>query len=580
MRTGVFYRSTALSRLSNADWTTLSSLHIGLDIDLRTPAEINGTPNPSDPLDMNGHDWAPRGASWVNVNIYGTPQPSTSAGPQLYRNFVTDPGEAAAFGTVLRDLANVSGPALYHCSAGKDRTGWTSMLLQSIAGVPSATIIQDYMASNKYIGMASNIGQPYVVQAWLQDGLDQITASYGSMYAYLTQGLGLTQADIYVLRAKMVYYAELPGQSGFSGNAAAAAAFLNELQNSPLSGHYTAFNYYLQSAIDAGTLSGVETRVGGQIYADTASYLLRVPLWIDDTIAPYAAGQELRAGQGRVWAAGTAGTFSSEGGAGIAGSSERSAGTVIGSTYRIDGRTSATVGVGYNSGTVGSAGASANVNTGVLTMGGRYGIAALEAGPYVLARGDAGWVEYQSARPLGNGLGTALGSTSGAIYSGLAGAGYVMRMAPFTVTAQTGFRVTGVALGSFNESGSELALAVNGINNTSPSALASLDLTLDQRQSGDWTIMPSLTLTYERMLADPQAESTGTLYGYTVNQYSAYDSADLIKAGLSITARHDAFIIEARGNAVAGDGAKSTGASAAVVPPVQFLSGAGRVCRK
>jgi hypothetical protein len=38
---------------------------------------------------------------------------------------------------------------------------------------------------------------------------------------YLTQGLGLTQADINVLRAKMVDYLTLPGQSGFVGNAAA-----------------------------------------------------------------------------------------------------------------------------------------------------------------------------------------------------------------------------------------------------------------------------------------------------------------------------------------------------------------------
>ena len=552
MRTGVFYRSMALSRLSNADWMTLSSLHIGLDIDLRTPAEINNTSIPADP--MNGHDRVPQGAAWVNVNIFGA-QPPAPVNNLLYQNFVTNAGEAAAFGAVLRDLANVSGSALYHCSAGKDRTGWTSMLLQSIAGAPSQTIMRDYLASSNYLG------QTAVQQQWLQAGLDQITASYGSMNAYLTQGLGLTQADIYVLRAKMVYYAALPGQSGFSGNAAAAAALLNELQNSPLSGHYTAFNYYLQSAIEAGTLSGVETRVGGQIYADTASYLLRTPLWIDDAISPYAAGQELRAGQGRVWVAGSTGTFNSEGAPGISGSSERSAGTVIGSTYRIDGRTSAAVGIGYNSGTVENAGASANVNMGVLTIGGRYGIAALEAGPYVLARADAGWVEFQSARPLDNGLGTALGTTSGAIYSGLAGAGYVMRMAPFTVTAQTGLRVTGVSLGGFNESGSELALAVNGINNTSPSALASLDLTLDRRQSGDWTIAPSLTLTYERMLGDPQAESTGTLYGYTVNQYSAYDSPDLIKAGLSITAQHEAFIIEAKGNAVAGDGTKSTGVS-------------------
>ncbi len=58
----------------------------------------------------------------------------------------------------------------------------------------------------------------------------------------------------------MVDYPALPGQSGFVGNAAAGAALLNELQNSPLSGAYTAFNYYLQSAIDAGTLGGVQRR--------------------------------------------------------------------------------------------------------------------------------------------------------------------------------------------------------------------------------------------------------------------------------------------------------------------------------
>ena len=176
-----------------------------------------------------------------------------------------------------------------------------------------------------------------------------------------------------------------------------------------------------------------------------------------------------------------------------------------------------------------------------------------------MARADAGWVEYQSTRPLGGGLGTALGNTNGGMYSGLAGAGYVMRMAPFTVTAQTGLRISGVALNSFAETGSELALAVNGIGNTSPSVLAGLEAGLDRRQLGDWTVVPSVTLAYERVLGNPQAESTGTLYGYTVSQYSAYDSRDLIKAGLGIAAQHDAFIIDAKGNAVAGDGAKSTG---------------------
>jgi hypothetical protein len=85
---------------------------------------------------------------------------------------------------------------------------------------------------------------------------------------------------IYVLRAKMVDYLTLPGECGFAGNAAAGAAFLNALQKSPLSGHYTAYNYYLLSAIDAGTLGGVQAQVGGQVHADAASYVLRQPMWL------------------------------------------------------------------------------------------------------------------------------------------------------------------------------------------------------------------------------------------------------------------------------------------------------------
>ncbi len=556
MRTGVFYRSNALSQLSPADSQTLASAHIVLDIDLRTPAEIYNYPGvPAS--QWNGPDLGPAGATHVNVNIFGTTYPPTSVPDPSnpYQSFVTNQGMAGAFGTVLLDLAHASGPALYHCSEGKDRTGWTSMLLETIAGVPQATIVQDYLASNLYFG------QTVVHEQWLINGIAQIGTTYGSMNAYLMQGLGLTQADIYVLRAKMVYYAELPGQAGFSGNAAAGAAFLNGLQNSPLSGHYTAYNYYLQQAIDAGTLSGVETRAGGQIHADVVSYLMRQPLWIDDAIPAYAAGQDLRAGQGRLWLAGGANSFSSEGGAGIAGSSEHSAGTIIGSTVRIGRQTSAYAAFDYNSGTVGSAGASANIDMALVTIGGRFGIPSLEAGPYAVARADAGFVDYRSTRPLGSGLGTALGNTIGGIYSGLAGVGYAMRTAPFTVTAQTGLRITGVTLDSFGETGSELALAVDGASNTSSSLLAGLDVALDRRQLDAWTIVPSVTLAYERALGDPQAESTGTLYGYTVSQVSAYDSRDLVKAGLGISAQHDAFMIDAKGNAVTGDGAKSTGVS-------------------
>ena len=352
MRTGVFYRSMSLSGLSDADLATVSSLHLVLDVDLRMPSEIDGSPFPK------GHDRVPTGAAYININIEAdNPAPPTLTNPYII--FVSS-AEAAAFGEVLRHMAHASGPVLYHCSEGKDRTGWTSMLLETIAGVPlgsldstpaQGTIMFNYLASNTYLGATK------VYQEWLANGIGDIHQNWGSMDAYLKEGLGLTQADIYVLRAKMVYYPELPGQPGFSGNAAAGAALLNELQNSPLSGRYTAYNYYLQSAVDAGTLGGGQARVGGQIHADAAAYLMREPLWIDDALSPYTAGVELRAGQGHLWATTLADGLSSSAGAGNAGSSERRAGVAAGATVRVDGRTSATMAIGYNSGTVESAGA-------------------------------------------------------------------------------------------------------------------------------------------------------------------------------------------------------------------------------
>ena len=79
MRTGVFYRSEALSTLNYADSLILSKLRIGLDIDLRTPSEIAGPANL--PLSPNaGADIYPDGVYYTKVNIYGTNSPPTTVG--------------------------------------------------------------------------------------------------------------------------------------------------------------------------------------------------------------------------------------------------------------------------------------------------------------------------------------------------------------------------------------------------------------------------------------------------------------------------------------------------------------------
>ena len=85
MRTGVFDRSEALTSLSARDWSTLSSLGIGLglDLDLRTPSEINNTPSATKPNASPA--WVPAGARYLNVNIFGTYAPPPRRGSPVRR---------------------------------------------------------------------------------------------------------------------------------------------------------------------------------------------------------------------------------------------------------------------------------------------------------------------------------------------------------------------------------------------------------------------------------------------------------------------------------------------------------------
>ncbi len=354
MRSGVFYRSNALTP-SAADLATLNGLGIKAIYDLRTADEIAATP-----------DTALHGATWSNIDIIGstasgsnvTTVSFTSAAQAMAmmqdtnRAFVSDAGMRGQFKTLFNELAAVDGAALFHCTAGKDRTGWTGAVLLSIAGVDNTTIMNNYLATNDYTAarvaatlaamppaMAAIYAPLLGVEAsYLQAGLDQVSAQYGSMDNYLKQGLGLSQETLYVLRAKMVSYNSLPGQAGLQGNAAAGAQLLQQLQGSSLSGTYSAYNYYLQSAIDAGTLGGVESAVGGQVHADAASYLLRQDAMIDQAAAPYSSGNDLKVGQYRLWSTALASYLGTDGSSSVASSNEHGQGMMVGVTGRFSGQ--------------------------------------------------------------------------------------------------------------------------------------------------------------------------------------------------------------------------------------------------
>jgi len=220
LRRGVAYRSNEL-QLSHTDVESLGLLGVGAIYDLRTDHEVEAHPDVEVP-----------GAVWRHLEVKGIPMEAVSdladratahdVMQRVYRGFVEIEGARSAFATLFRELADGNGPVLFHCTAGKDRTGWASALLLHLAGVSDETILEDYLLTNtfssgtreKYLGLVrEHLGADKVDvyervmvadEAYLQAGYDAVTAAYGDRLGYLRDGLGLDGPTLDRLRDRML----------------------------------------------------------------------------------------------------------------------------------------------------------------------------------------------------------------------------------------------------------------------------------------------------------------------------------------------------------------------------------------
>lgn len=234
-RWGVLYRSESLSALPPEGVTALGGLGLGEVIDLRTPTEIryDGTdrlpsgvtaaPNPVDDT----------GLYFLMRQVIGSKDPAYQQATlgdgkaeermrTLYRGFVTDSADRAALGAAIRAVATSTKPVLFHCSAGKDRTGVLADTILRAVGVPASTSESDYLLSDqlraasdkalrdqlKAAGYMQNPDLLIPLQEVRGDYLaafrDQAVHDYGGFGAFLTDGLGLDALTLARLRARVV----------------------------------------------------------------------------------------------------------------------------------------------------------------------------------------------------------------------------------------------------------------------------------------------------------------------------------------------------------------------------------------
>ena len=118
---------------------------------------------------------------------------------QTYRAFVVD--NSPRFAALFAHLLESDSPLVFHCTAGKDRTGFAAALILLSLGVPQAVVMQDYLLTNQLFRMPrpnSELASQEVQDVLWRVQEDFLTAAfaavekdYGDVTNYLQQALGV-----------------------------------------------------------------------------------------------------------------------------------------------------------------------------------------------------------------------------------------------------------------------------------------------------------------------------------------------------------------------------------------------------
>jgi protein-tyrosine phosphatase len=211
VRWGVLYRSGHLNQLSDSDLHIMAALNIGLVCDFRHLEESERTPNRYAPHHRPRVENLPiMPGSAFNVFAKLSEHDSASA-EEMARVMIAINRDLAleqqdAYRKLFHLLANHDNGVLIHCAAGKDRTGFGAALILAALGVPEETLLHDYLLTEKYLPIDSDINtvrkkyqlnlpdavlRPMleVRREYLRAALDAVHAEYGSLDDYLRDAL-------------------------------------------------------------------------------------------------------------------------------------------------------------------------------------------------------------------------------------------------------------------------------------------------------------------------------------------------------------------------------------------------------
>jgi len=227
---GLVYRSNTFNPMRPEDIEKLERLGLKSNYDLRTNAEVKAKPDQMPPgvryhqLDVLA-DAKSNAAARIEALLHDPKKANAELGggkiealfKKGYREFISLPSARSAYRSLFLALADRSRlPAVFHCTTGKDRTGWAAAALLSLLGVPRDEVMADFMRTNDYTlpqfrskidEFAAAGGERAIAEAilgvkpeYLEASFDEMQQRYGTIERYFSEGLGIDSAGQFALR--------------------------------------------------------------------------------------------------------------------------------------------------------------------------------------------------------------------------------------------------------------------------------------------------------------------------------------------------------------------------------------------
>jgi len=205
VRWGRIFRSDHLGHLTAEDEALLAALGVQRVLDFRGEQERTAVPNRL--------ATARQHALGIEPTVVQRLQDLAAAGQrlseavavelmkELYRALVND--QAHRYAEFFEHLLDTDTPLVFHCTAGKDRTGFAAALTLQALGVPREVVLQDYLLTNALYQPPplphTNTPHEALAVLWrvqtefLEAAYEALDADHGGVDRYLEQRLGVTE---------------------------------------------------------------------------------------------------------------------------------------------------------------------------------------------------------------------------------------------------------------------------------------------------------------------------------------------------------------------------------------------------